>query len=100
MGKIINKKIFKHGGSFAIDLPMEYIKNIDTTEIVEEIKGDIIIIRPKQELDSIEREPYFKTFVQALAIDAMKHPEKLHKAEEVWDEEWENLLDGVTDDEE
>ena len=38
---------------------------------------------------------FFSTFIQALMVDAMKHPEKLRQAKEVWDEEWDELLKGV-----
>ena len=46
----------------------------------------------------MESEPLFASFVKALAIDAMKHPHKLHRTGEVWDKEWDALLKGVTAD--
>jgi len=42
----------------------------------------------------------FAEFVNALAVDAMKHPEKLHEAKKVWDKEWDALLKRITADEE
>ena len=53
---------------------------------------------PILKLDAIESEPLFAEFVNALAVDAMKHPEKLRGAKEVWDKEWDELLKGVTAD--
>ena len=32
-------------------------------------------------------------FLSALLLDARKHPEKLHSIGEVWDKEWDDLLD-------
>ncbi|MBU0567729.1 hypothetical protein KJ693_04295 [bacterium] len=37
-------------------------------------------------------EPLFDEFIKALAVDAMRHPEKLRSPKEVWDEEWDDLL--------
>lgn len=44
-------------------------------------------------------DPLFVQFIQSLFLDATKHPEKLKNLEEVWDKEWEDLLEGVSDDE-
>ena len=95
---ILVRKLFKHGGSYAIDIPMDFVKNAGTTEVILESTFKKINIRPKTELDTIESEPLFAEFVNALAVDAMKHPEKLHEAKEVWDKEWDELLKGVTAD--
>ena len=99
MKKIVKRKAFKHGGGYAISLPVEYIRATGATKFIEEIDGNTIKIRPEQALDNIEIEPLFGTFIQALVIDAMKNPKKLHEAKEVWDKEWDELLDGVIDDE-
>ena len=32
----------------------------------------------------MESEPHFATFIKAIALDAMKHTEKLHDLQEVW----------------
>jgi hypothetical protein len=61
------KKLFKHGGSKAVDLPMEAFANM-------------------------ESDAQFHLFLEALFQDAMEHPEQLKNLEEVWDEEWEELL--------
>jgi len=34
-------------------------------------------------------------FIEAIAVDAMKNPRKLHPVEDVWDDEWDDLLKGV-----
>ena len=94
------KKIFKHGGSYAIDLPMDFVKHAGSAEVIIETSPKKISIRPKTGLDTIESEPMFAEFINALAADAMKHPEKLREAKEVWDKEWDDLLNGVTSDDE
>lgn len=52
-------------------------------------------IRPKIELDAIETDPLFAGFINTLAVDAIKHPEKLRGVKEIWDKEWDELLEGV-----
>ena len=48
----------------------------------------------------MESDPLFQQFVEAIAIDAMTHPDKLHDVEDVWDDEWDGILKGVKIDEE
>ena len=97
---VIVKKIFKHGGSYAVDIPMDFVKHAGSNEVILEITSKKVSIRPKTELDTIESEPLFAEFINALVVDAMKHPEKLRGAKEVWDKEWDKLLKGVTADDE
>jgi len=97
---VIVRKLFRHGGSYAIDLPMDFIRNAGTAEVILESTPERLSIRPKTELDSIESDPLFAEFINALAVDTMKHPEKLHEAKKVWDKEWDELLKGVTVNEE
>ena len=97
---IIVRRLFKHGGSYAVDIPMDFVRSAGTTEVILESTPKELSIRPKTELDTIESDPLFAKFINALAIDAMKHPEKLHEAKKVWDKEWDELLKGVTVDEE
>jgi antitoxin component of MazEF toxin-antitoxin module len=94
------KKLFKHGGSYAVDIPMDFVKHTGVTEVILETSPKKISIRPKTELDTIESEPLFTEFISALASDAMKHPEKLRDTKEIWDKEWDELLKGVTADDE
>ncbi len=58
-----------------------------------------LLIKPKTELDAMEADPLFRQFVDAIALDAMKHPENLRDAKDVWDDEWTDLLKGVDVDE-
>jgi len=97
---VIVRKLFRHGGSYALDLPMDFIRNAGTAEVILESTPERLSIRPKTELDSIELDPLFAEFINALAVDAMKHPEKLHEAKKVWHKEWDEHLQGVTVDEE
>ncbi len=97
---VMVRKLFKHGGSYALDLPMEFVRSAGTTEVILESTPKELSIRPKKELDNIESDPLFAEFINALAVDAMKHPEKLREAKKVWDKEWDELLKGVTVDEE
>jgi len=94
------KKLFRHGGSYAVDIPMDFVKRTGCKEVILEKTVRGIRIRPKGELDAIEADPLFSGFIQALAVDAMKHPERLHDVKEVWDEEWDELLKDVEADEE
>lgn len=94
------RRLFKHGGSYAVDIPMEFVRRTGTIEVILEKLPGRISIRPKTELDTIESEPFFSQFIQAIAADAMRHPEKLRGPKEVWDKEWNKLLKGVSDDKE
>lgn len=92
------KKLFKHGGSQAINLPKEFAQNLNDNEVFIEVSPNEIVIRNKSKLDTIESEPDFETFIKAIAMDAMKHPEKLHDLKDVWGPEWDELLKGVSAD--
>ena len=94
----LTKKIFSHGGSKAIDLPKEFIRNLSGAEVCIEVFQNQVVIQGKHELDTMESDPLFATFIQAVFNDAMKHPEKLHDLNDVWDNEWDDLLEGVTTD--
>ena len=92
----VKKKLFKHGGSYAIDIPMEFVQHVShRKEVVVESCEEGLIVRPKTELDTIESEPQFTHFIRALAEDAMKHPERLKTIKDVWDKEWDELLQDV-----
>ncbi len=95
---ILLKKLFKHGGSYAVDIPIGFARQTKSHDVILEVVGQKISISHKTELDTMESEPLFATFIQALAADAMKHPEKLRQAKEVWSKEWDELLKGVTAD--
>lgn len=95
MMALIEKKLFKHGGSWAVDLPMPFAKGVSDMSVVIEASPEGLLIRPKTELDTMEADPLFQQFIRAIAIDAMKNPDKLHDAQDVWDDEWTDLLKGV-----
>ena len=92
------KKLFKHGGSQAINLPKEFAQNLTDNEVFIEVSPNEIVIRNKSKLDNMESEPHFATFIKAIAMDAMKPPEKLRDLNEVWGSEWDKLLEGVSAD--
>lgn len=100
MSRIMQKRLHQHGGSKALDLPASFIKKMPTDFVFIEEKGNCLVIHPQDELTAMESDPLFAQFIQSLFIDAMKHPEKLKDLEAVWDKEWADLLEGVSDDEE
>ncbi|HBL17587.1 MAG: hypothetical protein A2X36_09900 [Elusimicrobia bacterium GWA2_69_24] len=91
----MQKKLFKHGGSYAVDLPISFVRELDPKTVLIERQADRIVIAPKRELDTIEQEPEFAAFAAALLRDALRRPSKLRDAKEVWDKEWDELLKGV-----
>lgn len=92
----MHKKLFKHGGSYAIDLPVSFVRDLDSKTVVVEHRKDGLLIAPKGELDTIEGEPEFKAFAGAILHDALRRPSKLRGPKEVWDKEWDELLKGVS----
>lgn len=96
----LQKRLHQHGGSKALDLPVSFVKKMSNDFVLVEEKGNCLIIRPQDELTAMESDPHFTQFIQCLFHDALKHPEKLKGLEEVWDAEWEDLLEGVSDDDE
>ena len=90
----------EHGGSYALDIPMDFVKATGTTEVILESAPRRLSIHPKTELDTIESDPLFAKFINVLAVDAKKHSEKLHEVKKVWDKEWDELLKRVSVDEE
>jgi len=88
------KKIFKSGGSKAIHLPKEFAPKIGE-EVIVVCDGKRVFLKVEKNLDTIESEKEFSTFVKALVEDSLKNPEKLDDLSKVWDTEWDDLLDGV-----
>lgn len=86
------KNLFKHGGSRAIDLPKE--ANFVDQEVIVEVREDGVFIY-SDTLTSMESDPRFKLFIEAIFQDAMANPDRLKDLEEVWDKEWDELLHGV-----
>lgn len=90
------KKLFKHGGSYALDLPKEFVQAKSGEEVIIQYDHYQLTVSFKDSLESIESEPEFKMFVKALVEDSMKHPEKLKDLHQVWDQEWDELLKDVS----
>lgn len=89
------KKLFKHGGSRAVDLPMEaFAKKHGDQEVIIEIREDGLFIY-LDEKTNMESDAQFHLFIEALFQNAMANPDQLKNLEEVWDEEWDDLLSGV-----
>ena len=91
---IVEKKLFKHGGSYAVDLPKEFVKSKGAQVIIKYDK-DRVIVTSKSTLENIESEPEFKVFIKALLEDSLKNPQKLKDINQVWDKEWTKLLKEV-----
>jgi virulence-associated protein VagC len=91
---ITEKKLFKHGGSFAVDLPKAFFNGKGNKVIIKYDQEKIIII-PKSDLDNIESEPEFEIFIKSLLADSLGNPNKLKDMNQVWDEEWDELLKDV-----
>ena len=48
----------------------------------------------------MESDPLFTTFIKAIGINAMEHPEKLRDPADAWDPQVVDLLKSLPDDEE
>ena len=78
------RKLFKHGHSHAITLPKEFVATIKNREVILRYSHEGVLISPKSRLDTLESDPLFVTFIRALGVDAMKHPETLHDPAAAW----------------
>jgi antitoxin component of MazEF toxin-antitoxin module len=92
----VQKKIFKHGGSYAVDLPISFVRELQSTTVMVDRENEKLVIAAKRELDTIEHEPEFKAFVSALLHDTLRRPSRLRDVKEVWDKEWDALLKDVS----
>src|SRR5271157_678108 len=90
---VIQKKLFKHGGSLAVDLPKEFVRS--NKEVIIKYDKDRLIVFSKNTLENLESEPEFKTFIKALVEDSLNNPQKLKDMNKVWDKEWIELLRDV-----
>lgn len=91
----MKKKLFKHGGSYALDLPVSFVRELGDRSVTLEARPEGLLIRPAQSLDTIEGEPEFKAFAEALLHDALRRPGALRRRKQVWDAEWDELLKDV-----
>jgi hypothetical protein len=98
MAMTMKKKLFKHGGSYAMDVPMDFVRQNASSknEVLVESHEGMLIVHGETELDTIESEPQFSHFIRAIAEDAMRNPDKLKTAKDVWDKEWDELLKDVS----
>ncbi len=100
----LSKKLFKHGGSMALVIPAEFAKLLSSDEVVIELKVDdedkpTLVVEPTNELDSIENDPLFGTFIEAVYKDAMENPDQLKDLSEVFTDRVKKLVEGVDIDE-
>lgn len=76
----IHKKLFKYGGSRAVALPVEFTKRLHSDEVaiemsINEYGQAVLTMQPVEPLDTLEADPNFALFIQAIYRDAIKHPE-------------------------
>ena len=100
MKTLMRKRLFSHGGSKSIDLPAQFVKRLSTDTVYLEEKDNCLVIYPEDSLSSMETDPMFAQFVEGLFVDALAHPAKLKDVLEIWDNEWDKLLENVDDEEE
>ena len=89
------KRLHKHGGSHAIDLPANFVKRLRSEYVSIEQSSDSLIIPSVDPLSCMEEDSLFLQFIETIRSDALRHPEKLQAIEKVWDDEWNDLLKGV-----
>lgn len=94
----IVRKLFRHGNSKAITLPKDFVDTVKGREVVIQTSPQGLVISTKSRLDTLESDPLFATFIQALAADAMKHPQKLRDPAEAWSPEVVKLFNNMPDD--
>ena len=97
---ILTRKLFKHGHSKAITLPKAFVDTVKGREVVIRYSTEAVIISSKSRLDTLESDPLFATFIQAIAAEAMKHPERLRDPAEAWSPEVVRLLTTMPHDDE
>ena len=95
MSSSYHKKLFKHGGSMAVNLPAEGVRQLESDNVHIEVRQDGIFIPFESSLDNMESDPLFDNFIQAVYRSAMENPDQLKGVSEVWDKEWDELLEGV-----
>ena len=94
MTTTVVKKVFQSGGSIGIHLPKDFGLEAGQ-EVVIICNGNKVVIKKEKNLDNLESEPEFDTFIKALVEHSLKNPEELDDLSNVWNSEWNELLDGV-----
>ena len=97
---ILMRKLFKHGHSKAITLPKVFVDTVKGREVVIRYSPEAVIISSKSRLDTLEADPLFATFLQAIAAEAMQHSEKLRDPAEAWSPEVVKLFNAMPHDDE
>lgn len=95
----IRKRLHRHGGSRALDLPSSFVNTLSSDYVRIVMRKGSLIIEPESELDQVESDPLFDKFISLLYQDALENPSKLKDVKDVWGGDWDDLLKGVTDDE-
>jgi len=96
---IYTRKLFVHGSSRAINLPKEFVELLPSDKVNLKIENGSMIIDPVEEMDNIESEPEFESFIQSIAKDALSHPEKLEDLTDINDKLWDLVKDVPLDEE-
>lgn len=94
----LTRKLFKHGNSKAVTLPKEFVETVRGSEVIIKYSPNGVMISSKSRLDTLESDPLFATFIQAVAAEAMKHPEKLRDPAEAWSPEVVKLFNAMPHD--
>ena len=80
----IVRKVFKHGGSAAVNLPKEFSRHLSGKYIYLEVYSDKVIVRNPDFLENMESDPLFNSFIEGIMQDALEHPTKLHDLNKAW----------------
>ena len=66
------------GGSSAVTLPKQWLKNLQVSDSVDLVHTDgVITIEPPHDADPLESDSAFPAFLAFLAHDALVHPAEL-----------------------
>lgn len=95
MNSHYDRKMFDHGGSKAVNLPKDLVRLVGGESIHFEIREDGAFIPFENSMDMMESDPLFESFIQAIYKNALENPDQLKDLSEVWDQEWDELLEGV-----
>ena len=96
MDRFSTKRLFRHGGSKAVNLPARFVRSLPIEELkLEERDDGTLVLHPVDPLDSMESDPRFAQFLEALLADVLEHPEELKSVEDLGFEKLEKLLEGV-----
>ncbi len=72
---LYNKKLFKHGGSMALNLPVDIVKKLNPEKVLIEIQDNGIFIPFDLSCDTLEAHPLFQKFIEAISKNALANPD-------------------------